>query len=140
MKKTISEPKPQIDPQDAAAAAIADELGALDTELAPFKTKYSRAESLRKALREICKDREATSQFVFEGDNYVVTLGAKSNEKFVRLAAAFKALGKVKFITACSMTIKAITEAVAPEVLPSLVGSEQTGSRNISIQHKGKPE
>ena len=96
-------------------SSVVDEIGALSAKLAPFAADVKRLEQLRKAARgwpEADKSKPEAA-VAYSGKKFVLTLGPRENERKIRsLAAVFKEVGKTKFVAACSLTLKALTELV----------------------------
>ncbi len=59
----------------ARLAALADELGAVERELAPLKFLFARAEKLRSEIRSKFKDEPTERTFEIRGKKFVVHVG-----------------------------------------------------------------
>jgi len=114
---------------------IVDEFGALDQELAAVKAKLRRREELAKAIRSWHADADAESTHTSSGDEYEVILGAREMETHLApMPEIFQALGKEKFLEACSMTVKGLQAAAEASVVLRLTRKEQTGSRSLVVR------
>lgn len=115
-------------------SAIVDELGALDAELAPFKQKQSRRDELAKIVRGWYAAEHPDLGFVIRGKRFIATLSAKELESTVDMKGAFKALGRVKFLQICGLTLKALQDNLAASIVAGLVSKARTGSRKLIVQ------
>lgn len=77
-------PKPAVAAKSAPVAdplaTLADELGDLDKELAPFKTKIARVDAIRRTLRDQHVGRPSEETFTINGKKWTVMLGCKPND------------------------------------------------------------
>jgi hypothetical protein len=128
--------KTQKSKPDALLAAVVDEIGALEAELAPLKPKAKRLEMLRGALRLAFDARPAAESFTCEGDRFVVQLGAKAEKRTVNGGKLFKRIGAKLFLTVANVTLKAL-EALGPEAL-DCIDSDLSGPREITVMAKGR--
>ena len=131
MPKSRLTKEPKTDP----VAAIVDELGALETELAPFAAKIARIETLRKALRACYADAPADQEFTAEGAEFAYLVGEKALERHITsMAAVYKAVGRAQFLARCGFALKHIDELG----LGHLVEKARTGSRSLKLTEKAK--
>lgn len=122
-------------PKEPTREEIIDELGRLDAEIAAdgIATKLTRIKTLRETVRAWSETEPAEKPLLYEGKAYSVTLTPRENQRSIRsLQAVYKALGIAKFIVACSLTLKALEEAVGKENIGKYVTEERTGSRTVA--------
>jgi hypothetical protein len=119
--------------QAALRSALVDEYGDLAAELAPFKHKQSRLDELAKIMRGWYAGEAAELPFTAAGERYQAVLGAKSVQSHIDITAAWRALGRKKFLLAASVTLKALEAFLQPEQLSALVTKERTGSRSLVV-------
>ncbi|MGH9345062.1 MAG: hypothetical protein ACRD19_15040 [Terriglobia bacterium] len=125
--------KTKTDPR----AALADEYGRLDAELAPLRPKLKRFEALGKLLRVLGHDEPDDRPVEVAGAEYEVTLSASGWRSIVAPnGKLYKRLGKDTFLAVATVTIKALMEAVHPALVAELVRAEQSGPRRIEVQAK----
>lgn len=113
-------------------AAIADELGDLERELAPLKPKITRADALRKLLREAHRDEPAGDSFTVAGERWTVQLGPKGNESVVDTSRLAELVGIGKAYEFASITLKAL-ETCAPDIRAAVVSTNATGTRPLHV-------
>lgn len=116
---------------------MVDELGALEKEIAPWKGKLARADALRKILRGAVKDRAPAKEIQIEGARFVCLMGSAGLETVINKAMLFKRIGQRLFVEIAGMTVKAITDGCAPDVVAAVTSQEQTGTRSLKIMEKG---
>lgn len=123
--------------QQDATAALVDEYGQLEKELAPLKPKLNRLERLAKSFRQLAEEADAAIPVVFAGRDYEITLSARGPRTMVApMAAVYKKLGKDLFLQVAGVTISALEAHVHPEIVASLTHEEQTGPRKIDVRAK----
>ena len=132
-------PAKKAKPQPAALAAIVDEIGDLDAELAPFKQRIARLDMLRKAVRSHYEPCPADGAFTAEGMRYAILVGERGWNSTINNAQLLKLIGVKVFVSIASFTQKAIEAECDAGVLPAVVMQEQTGPRSLKILAKGKP-
>jgi hypothetical protein len=120
--------------EELSRRSVVDEYGALAAELAPMKSKQSRFEDLAKTIRSWYVDANPDTGHTATGDLYQALLGAKGNVTVIDKMAAWKALGRAKFIAAATLTMKALEEALPPALVNAITRKEQTGSRSLNVQ------
>jgi hypothetical protein len=112
-----------------------DQIGALEAKLAPYAGDIATLKRLREAAREWpAADKIAPeSTACYSGKRYVLTLGMRENERKIRnLADVFALVGKVRFVAACSLTLKALGELVGQDA-DKFVSFARTGYRTITV-------
>lgn len=118
---------------NAALAKMADELGAIDVELAPLRAKIKRAEGLRAALRGAFKDAPAGESFRVDGSQFAALLGPKGNESIVDRATLLELVGAPAFAALASVSLKALEGGCTADVVGAVVSTEMSGSRPLTI-------
>jgi hypothetical protein len=121
---------PKTDP----LAALADELGALEKELAPWKGKISRAEALRKEIRAQAPD----TQSEITGEKFLVTLGPRADETHIDYFGIAKRIGFDRFAKFATATQKALAEHVRAGILAQYLTKKATGTRSMKVFEKGQ--
>jgi hypothetical protein len=134
---TMATPAPQKNSTAPAVAAIVDELGFLEKEVAPWKPKMARVELLRKSLRAHYDAELASTPHQAEGKLWVATLGAKGLSGTVNVVKLSKLISLRALTCVVECTQKAL--ATLPGVKAELVMEyDQTGSRTIELFEKPK--
>jgi hypothetical protein len=117
-------------------APLADELGALEKEMAPFAQKLARIDALRKALRAACTVLD-TEQWTVTGTRFIAVLGPRAQQRLVDVSRLVKEIGAVLYAKFATCTLKDLEERVAPDVVAAVVRTEATGSRSLKTFEKG---
>ncbi len=128
-------PKPTKPPKVSLIANIADELGAINKELAPYRSKLAREEALRKALRVHFDASPAAEQQSAVGERYVVLLGPKASVATIDVPLLAKTIGVKAALAILGCTLKAL-EAF-PTVVSTVVTYALTGARSVKVFEKG---
>lgn len=110
-----------------------DELGAIDAELAPFKGKIKRAETLRSAIRGAFSESPAESCFTVAGKTYSALVGPRGNESTIDKAQLLELVGAAKFSAIASVSLKSIQEQCAPEIAGAVVSMRLSGVRSLVL-------
>ena len=117
-------------------APLADELGALEKDMAPYAQKLARIDALRKALRAACPAK-AEETWTITGTRFIAILGPRALERSIDLAKLVKVLGAKVFAGFATCTLKTLEEKVSPAVVASVVTSDATGSRSLKTFERG---
>jgi hypothetical protein len=117
-------------------APFADELGALEKEMAPYAQKLARIAALKKALRAGCPN-DPSLPWSVEGVRFIAQLGACANERAIDLKALIKAIGLKAFAAFATTTLTALENNVGPAIVAAVVSTDATGSRSIKTFEKG---
>ena len=117
-------------------SAMADELGALERDMAPHQQKLARIEQLRKALRAAC-EVAAAAEWKIEGARVVALLGAKANQSAVDYKKLVKTIGAPAFAKFATCTLGALENNVTPAIAASVVSSDRTGARPLKTFERG---
>ena len=116
---------------------MVDELGALETELAPYKAKLDKVEALRKALRQQYADSPAAEAFVARGERFEYIVGERGNENHITdIASLLKFLGRKLFLANCGMTITRVKALGADHLLEL----RPTGARTLKRLEKAQQQ
>lgn len=125
----------QLDPK----AAIVDEYGELDRQVQEFEPKRKRHEALKSQIKSWYDDHPAEAEATAEGRLFRVQISARENESVIAKARAYKELGKERFLKVCSLTIKALKEALGEAGASALITKAPTGSRKLKVVAKAAP-
>ena len=118
-------------------AAIVDELGAISKELAPWRLKIAREDSLRRKLRESAESWPAADGQTNEGLKFAVELGPRAIQRTVNVAKLVKMVSTRCFLGLVGVTLKALADSkIAPDIAGKVIEETQTGSRSIAITEK----
>lgn len=114
---------------------LIDEYGRLDAELIPVRAKLRRVEELGRAIRSMHAEAIAEHSVTASGDVYEVVLGpAAMQTKITDLSAAFRLLGRAKFLAAASITLKALEQHADAAAIAALTTRERTGPRTLVVK------
>jgi hypothetical protein len=131
----MATPKPRPDPV-SQFAPLADELGALEKEMAPHAQKLARIEALRKALRAACTAKDG-EQWTVTGNRFIAVLGPRANQRLVDFPRLVKKIGAVLYAKFASCTLKDLEQYVAPDVAAAVITESATGPRSLKTFEKG---
>jgi hypothetical protein len=120
----------------SANALMADELGSLEKEMAPFAQKLARIEELRKALRAACP-APADIPWTCMGTKFVAMLGPQAMQRTISFGGVVKAIGAKAYAAFATCTLKALEENCEPAVVAAVVSSGATGPRSLKTYEKG---
>lgn len=115
---------------------LADELGALEKEMAPHAQKIARIDQLRKALRAACTAK-AEDAWTINGKYFVAVLGPRANERVINFPALVKAITAKSFALFAKCSLKDLESNVPPAVMASVVSTEACGSRSLKTFERG---
>jgi hypothetical protein len=117
-------------------APLADELGALEKEMAPHAQKIARIDALRKALRAGCTT-PSTVQWTVAGERFVAVLGACAMQRSIDVPRLVKHIGAKTFAAFATCTLTALEMNVPPNVVAVVVSADNTGTRPLKTFEKG---
>ena|SRR5579875_3900161 len=123
-------------PKTSPLAAVVDEIGALELELAAVAAKQTRLKQLRERVRDAFAKVDAERDFEVQGEKYIATLGPKADERTVDTVLLAKAVGAKRFREIAGVTLKAV-ETAFPALLDSVVRYSRTGTRPLKISARG---
>lgn len=119
--------------QAAALAAMVDELGDLEQEIAEHKIKFARVEVLRASIRSAYAKADPGRMYQAAGERWVCLVGKNGNASIVDKAELLKRIGAAKFCELAGVTLKALEEHVPKEILGAVVSLEPIGPRIITV-------
>jgi hypothetical protein len=114
-----------------------DELGSLEKELAPLKTKIQRVEMLRKQIRTAAETGSATAEIQVSGSRYIAILGPRGNQTIINLPELVKRIKAAAFAKFATTTLSALQQHVDAETVEAVTATEATGPRSLKILEKG---
>lgn len=114
-------------------AALVDELGDIERELAPFKAQIKRAEVLRSTIRGAYKGHDPAASFSVEGVRWRALLTACGNESIIDLPKLFRLAGETLFVECVSASLKTLEQKCAPAIVGAVVSTRQSGSRSLVL-------
>jgi hypothetical protein len=118
---------------------LADELGALDAELKPYKQKFARAEHLRSTIRALFINAPAMDEHVARGERFDVLAGACGFVSVVDRAGLAEEIGAAKYCAIAVPTLDAIKKNCGVLVLSNFVTQAQIGPRPLAITPRPEP-
>lgn len=119
---------------------MADELGELEKEIEPYKPKFGRIEVLRSAIRSAFARADPGKRYEVAGASYVVLVGKAGNASVVDKPELLKLVGSSKFAEIAQITLKALEENCAKDVLGAVVTLEAVGPRVLTVVEKAAAE
>jgi hypothetical protein len=117
----------------SAMAAMVDELGSLEEELAPHKSKLARVEVLRKALRAPYLDADPNTTFLADGERFRALIGAAGNQSYVDGLLLLKLVGAQKFAAAATVSVSALQANFTADIAGAVTRTAQTGVRRLEL-------
>jgi hypothetical protein len=127
-------------PGPRVVAAVVDEFGRLDDELAGMKPKERRHEQLRKQIAGWFESADPAGTFVLEGRAYTVEVSPRSNErKILSMPKLMKRLGSTLFLKLCTFPLKVLDAHIPAAEQEPLVATTPTGSRKVTPAPKLLP-
>lgn len=112
---------------------MVDELGALEAELAPFKSKLARIETLRSAIRGVFVNSPPGECFLLAGFEYNATVGICGNETVIDNQALYKLAGPKLFVEMARVSQKTIKESCGETTLAAVTTILACGSRSLVV-------
>ena len=117
---------------------MVDELGSIENELAPLRSKIARAEYLRKTLRGAAAAGSAPDREVqIEGERFVLHVGPAGMQTVIHTGNLFKLVGPKRFVEMAGMTLAAVEAQCTPDIVAAVVSKTQTGPRSLKLLEKG---
>lgn len=96
---------------------------------APTERLYDK---LRAQIKDMCRDKDPNEAYFMQGDRYTIKISPCAFESQVDIPAARKRLGAERFLSACSMTLRALTNLLPRPEAEALTISVQTTSRTFT--------
>lgn len=124
---------PSVDP---AIAVIVDQIGDLERELSPFKSKITSLEAHRKALRALHDQCPPGDTITAAGARYVAILGPCSLQKTVDIPRLVSVIGAKRFQEIASVTIRRVEHALPANNLIEVIDLFPTGPRSLTVSRK----
>jgi hypothetical protein len=117
----------------AEEKALIDEYGALYMESQRWAPKEKRLEALKLIIRGWYPDLPADKTDLAIGTSYEIQVGERTVEKsWKSMRAVYKAAGGLKaFLTICTVTFKALSEAIGKDEAEALQREARTGNRKL---------
>jgi hypothetical protein len=113
-------------------AAVIDELGELQREIAVFRPKLKRAEELQKQVQSWYSSEAPDKSFEADGCRYRVQVGMRENPRRITdMMRVFLHLGKTKFVSLASIALKDLEAVVDGNVIDTLLTEERSGPRSV---------
>ena len=119
------------------AAAIVDEIGDLERELAPWKPKEARLEMLRRQARACYDALGANDTAEAQGERYVLLVGVSGIQQSVNVARLARTIKLSKLVEIVSCTLTNLRLAF-PGIATQFIDSEQTGPRSLKVVERGR--
>lgn len=114
-------------------AAIIDELGKLDAELAAMKPKEARRKELSEQVIEWFQDEPAEKAVAASGARFTVVVSPRGNQRSIlSIPKLFKRLGERTFLTNCSIALGALDNLLTKAEIGKFVGEARTGPRKVT--------
>lgn len=126
-------------PAPSPLAALIDELGSLEKELAPLKVKISRADALRKQLREAHDGLPAAAETIVSGERFRVIVGPRGNQTYIDYPALLKLVKPAAFCKFATCTLDALRTNVAAELVEKVTRLVQGGPRSLKVLENVAP-
>ncbi len=126
---------PQPDPMPALLAKMVDELGEIETRLAPHRTFIAREDALRKQIRTGADSpaKAADAEIRVDGTNAFVILGPKAFERAINFRELVKKIGAVAFSKFAKCGLGDLEKAVSADVQAGVVTAAHTGARSLKV-------
>lgn len=112
---------------------LVDEYSKLDAEYTAFSPKIARRKKLRELILAWYPELPGDQAKTISGVSYDLMIGlAEEQNKITNLRKVWKALGATRFVDACSMTLKALREALGETEAAEYLTCERTGPRSLT--------
>ncbi len=123
----------RTDDEAATRAALVDEFGELDRQVKAFSETAKRHESLRKTIVAWFPNLPGDQAAIISGQLYQVNVGMREEKRSIlSMVKVFKAVGKTKFLEACSFTIDALETALGKVPAEAFLDRSRTGARKVT--------
>jgi hypothetical protein len=114
------------------AASTVDDFGdvvKLREAFAPHERLYNK---LRDQIKELCRNQDPTASYIMRGDRYTLKISPCTFEAQVDVAAARKKLGAERFLSACSITLRALANLLPKPEVDALTTTVRTSTRTFT--------
>ena len=116
---------------------VIDEYGEICRQIDALKPAFARQKVLRVLIDMWSEAAEADQPALFTGSKYDLQVSPRENQtKIASIRRVSKLLGVSRFMSICSITLKAVRENVTQAQFDSLVVTERTGSRSVKAVAK----
>jgi len=114
---------------------LIDEYGRLDAELGSQRAKIRRLEELGRVIRSWHVDANPEEPVSSAGNEYEIVLGpAGMQTKITDMAAAYRLLGREKFLKAANLTLKSLEQHADAAAIAALTTRGRTGPRPLVVR------
>lgn len=128
------------DAKPSDCTAVLDEFGELDRRVQAFKPAASRHKLLRETILAWYPDLPGDQAASLSGQLYDVRITECDNETHVlSMPKLFKAMGRVDFLAACKVTIKAMQARLGEAATALHLEKRRTGPRHVVAVPKASP-
>lgn len=119
-------------PAKRERAAVVDEFGELERQVALLKPTLDRHAALKKEIASWYEFHSAGAAFTEAGKRYEVQISAKAKVRTITdKTKLFTALGKGRFIDLAKISLEAIDRLIPRLHHPAFLSEEQTGNRAV---------
>ncbi|HEY1861655.1 MAG TPA: hypothetical protein VGG61_14945 [Gemmataceae bacterium] len=101
----------------------------LREQFAPTERLYNR---LRDQIKELCRNQDPTASYLMRGERWTLKISPCTFESQVDVAAARKKLGAEKFLSACSITLRALANLLPKPEVDALTVTVRTSTRTFT--------
>lgn len=116
---------------------LIDEYGELCRQIDEIKPAIARHKLLGSMLQSWFEEVPAEESVAFAGRYYTLQASPRDNQtKLKDIRKVYKALGAAKFLSLCSITLKAVRESLPDDLYQNLVETNRTGSRTLKTVPK----
>ena len=114
-------------------AALVDELGDLERRLLPFKLAHKRRTEVLAEIQTWAAEQAGEVAVNYRGERFVANVSARERRRHPVLAKVFAAVGKLKFLAMCSVTLKAIEDTLPLDKREGLIVESLDGPRSVKV-------
>jgi hypothetical protein len=124
---------------DSARAAVIDQLGQYEQDIAALEEIKKLAAPLRAEVRSWFADLPAETAATAEGFKFLLTVGPRENERSIKsMMQVLDRVGSEVFLAECSLTLKALRDIVTPPDFEALTTQARTGARAVNTFARSK--
>ncbi len=119
------------------AAALADELGRLDSEMKDFKDLKKRYDQVRAQILSWYEEKPDDESFVVEGTTHSLLISERANARKIKsMPKLFKRLGEKLFLQLATFALKHVDEHIPITERKLYLSEAQTGPRSLKCVAK----
>jgi hypothetical protein len=96
---------------------------------APTERLYNK---LRDQIKELCRGKDPAAAYTMRGDRYTLKISPCTFEAQVDVVAARKKLGAERFLSACSITLRALANLLPRPEVDALTRTVRTTTRTFT--------